>query len=81
MAVLGKPSKIAANRDQATIDGRHGLTLFPTQMIFEVGHVSDGDSLHGERLSIGMAEPTGELSQVVADRPASVRGQIVAAPR
>ena len=72
-----KPSEITADGDQATIDGCDGLPLFPAQVILEVGHVPDGDPLDGERLPIGMAEPTGELSQVVSDRPASVGGQVM----
>jgi hypothetical protein len=73
LAVLGKPVKVAADGDQAAIDGRYGLTLIPSQGVLEVGHVSDCDSLDGERFSICMAEPTSELSQIGADRPASVR--------
>ena len=46
-------------------------------MIFEVGHVPDGDPLDGKRLPVGMAEPTGELPQIVADRPAGVGCQIM----
>ena len=77
VTVLGKPSEIATDGDQATIDRRHGLPLFSTQVILEVGHIPDGNSLHGEWLSVRHREPTSKLSEVGADRPASVRRHVV----
>ncbi len=77
VAVLTEPSEISADRDQGPIDRCDGLTLVPAQVILEIGHVPDGDPLDGERLPIGMAEPTGELPQVVADRTAGVGGQVM----
>ena len=46
-------------------------------MILEIGHVPDRDPLDGERLPIGMTEPSGELPQVVSDRTAGVGGQVM----
>jgi hypothetical protein len=51
--------------------------LVPAQVILEIGHVPNGDPLGGERFPIGMAEPTGELPQVVSDRTAGVGGQVM----
>ena len=46
-------------------------------MITEVGHVSDGHSGHGERLTIHASEPPGEFAKVVDDRFAGVVGVII----
>ena len=37
------------------------------QVVAKVSHVPKRDSFHNEKLSIGLAEPNSELSQVIAD--------------
>jgi hypothetical protein len=68
----------AADRNQAPVHTRHRLSLVPMEVISEIDHITDGDPLDGETFSVGLNEPTGELSQVVADRLSCVVGEIVA---
>lgn len=54
-----------------------GLTLCPAQVVTEVGHVTGRDPAHDEPLAVGRDEPLGELLDVVGERPAGVRGEVV----
>ena len=77
MTMPHKPVEPTADRDQAAVDARDRLALIPVQMIAEVDHVANGDAADGERLAVGVAEPAGEFSQVIADRSLGVRREVV----
>ena len=53
MTMFGEPSEEPANGDQIAVDGRHGLTSVPPQMISEVGDIPGRDPTDAEPFAVG----------------------------
>ena len=75
--MLGQPSQITAQGDKTAIDRGDRLTLFPAQVVLEVGDVPGGDAADLQALLVGLAEPRCELAQVENEGTAGVGGEVV----
>jgi hypothetical protein len=77
VALLDQPAEEPANGNEVAVDGRHGLTLIPPQVIAEVGDIPCRDSTDDEPLAIRGDEPSSELLDVLGERSPGVVRQIV----
>ena len=79
VTAICEPVEELPDGDQRAIHGGDRLTLLPPKVISEVGYVSGGHSADSKRLSVGGAEPTGELPHVLVVCLAGVRREVMVA--
>jgi hypothetical protein len=77
VTLADEPIEEAANHNQSSIDAGNRLPSIPMQVIAKVGHISKRDSFHNEKFPVGLAEPSGEFTQVVPDRLPGVRRKVM----